>query len=179
MSNLEPGPSPEFLSWLVPARSQIQASLLRLFEVTRRKRNELSKPELLNESHIYRLLIGVGFSLWRAVFQAHKDLSISNNLEDAENFLQALVHDNAVVYSTEKNSWSFGYYLNNAKYRILDVLQRLPEPSKTENTPSAATIDRDSPPFPSSSYSQDTWNELHNVFDRLVKDLRRRLQIEQ
>jgi len=44
-----------------------------------------------------------------------------------DKFLKSLITDNAVVYQTDKNSreWSFRYYINNSRYRLLDIANDL------------------------------------------------------
>jgi hypothetical protein len=78
-------------------------------------------PVSLDDSRMWKLgwLLGVGFSLWRAVFQAGKALDRDVNFERGRIFLNEIIRNNAAVYYTELNSWSLGYYLNNARFRLL------------------------------------------------------------
>jgi hypothetical protein len=114
-----------FNEWLVPARNNIQRQLLRLQRV-------LGSPttagaEIPKSSHrdsipfLLDLMVGVGFSLWRAVFQAGQATDRHNHAERARIFLNEIIRNNAAVYSTELNSWSLSYYLGNARFRLLEL----------------------------------------------------------
>lgn len=158
-------PTAEFLNWLVPARADIQRSLLNLYNLA--QGNDLRAEQLAIESSIHRLLVGAGFSLWRAVFQAQTDLSIEDNVKASDDFLIKLVHHNSIQYSSEQNSWSFGYYLNNAKYRIIAIYDRMPEPYKTDLAPDIETIRRGTPRSAGTKYSRNTWDSIYAVFERM------------
>jgi hypothetical protein len=43
------------------------------------------------------------------------------NFERARVFLDEIIRNNAAVYSTELNSWSHSYYLNNARFRLVEA----------------------------------------------------------
>jgi hypothetical protein len=169
-------PTPDFLNWLVPARSRIQDSLRRLHQISLYY-DEHPEQSDSEQCAIYLLLLGAGFSLWRAVFQAHTDLSRGKNLEAAGEFLETLVHDNAVSYLTEKNSWSFGYYLNNAKFRLFDIHGRLTRPIDSQLETKLQAIGGDTPYRTTPIESQKTWDAIHEVFNQLVDDLRNQLGI--
>ena len=62
-----PSSAEEFPAWLVPARNNIQRQLLRL-------RRRLDQKQSPREAVALNWLEGVGFSLWRAVFQAGEGL---------------------------------------------------------------------------------------------------------
>jgi hypothetical protein len=87
------------------------------------------------------------------------------------------VHDNAVNYPTEKNSWSFGYYLNNAKYRRFDVHDRLGPPFKSELEPALRKIRGDTKQPSTPIESRAVWDEVHKVFDQMVEHLRSQLGV--
>jgi hypothetical protein len=40
-------------------------------------------------------------------------------MEGARELLDQIVRNNMAIYTTELNSWSLGYYLNNARFRIV------------------------------------------------------------
>jgi hypothetical protein len=112
------------------------------------------------------------------VFQAHTDLLINENLLAARNFFEALVHDNAIGYTTENNSWSFGYYLNNAIFRLRDVHTRLDESSlKSQVDAKLAALAADTKQPTSLNNSQNTWDDMHEMFYLMVKHLRGQLGI--
>jgi hypothetical protein len=120
--------------WLVAARNHIQTFMLHVF-----KEGELYKskyggdmkgwkaPQPAKEkADRWNLLLGATFSLWRAVFYAER-IDVQRNVSTlnthAEFFLRRLVEDNQIHYSDEKTfrSWSSGYYLNNAIYRLCEL----------------------------------------------------------
>ena len=64
-------------------------------------------------------MLGIGFSLWRAVF-----LIVTADSEKMDKagqaFLTTLIADNMIAYAQDKTSsaWTAGYYINNALYRL-------------------------------------------------------------
>lgn len=169
-------PEEDFLRWLVPARSRIQDALLRLYDLALYYEAHPNEAASKNCS-IYRLLLGAGFSLWRSVFQAHTDLSVGENVKRAKELLETVMRDNAVLYPTEKNSWSFGYYLNNAKYRLVDIHGWLEEPFKSDVEPKVQKIRRDAPQPTTAVQSRATWDAIFDVFDSIVEHLRKDLRV--
>ena len=105
----------QFAEWLVPSRSKIQDELLELRRAFQRRGDLVDSPE----ARVLALLVGVGFSLWRAVFIAEEGLDPDLNLVRARSFLDKVIFDNAIAFKDDKNSWSFGYYLNNSRYRLI------------------------------------------------------------
>jgi hypothetical protein len=130
----------EFVLWLVPARNNIQRQLLRLQTILGRpSTNPAELPRMSPRDsmpYLNGLMLGVGFSLWRAVFQAGHALERDLHLERGRIFLNEIIRNNAAVYSTELNSWSLGYYLENARFRLLTLRgflgnsEKLPEIDK-------------------------------------------------
>jgi hypothetical protein len=125
----EPMPTPEedgvpFNEWLVPARNNIQRQLLRLQNLigppAKPGREELKISPRDSVQILLDLLVGVGFSLWRAVFQAGQAADRHNKAERARIFLDEIIRNNAAVYTTELNSWSLSYYIGNARFRLLE-----------------------------------------------------------
>jgi hypothetical protein len=120
-----PRPSNErdFAAWLVPARNNIQREMLRLQPI-------IAVPPLATiPSWVLRsrrLVLGACFSLWRSVFQARYFYTVRKQDEaphvdvsaDGEKFLNEIIYNNAATYSTELNSWSLEYYVENAVYRL-------------------------------------------------------------
>jgi hypothetical protein len=114
----------DFPNWLVPARNNIQRQLLRLQSLLGRPSKDRDSPPPRipprdSTTWIMGWLLGVGFSLWRAVFQAGHALDRDINFERGRIFLNEIIRNNTAVYSTELNSWSLGYYLNNARFRLI------------------------------------------------------------
>ena len=74
------------------------------------------------------MLTGAAFSLWRAVFLAPQGPTgtedmIGNGIKFIGNgikFLDKVLRDNSISYGDEKKrrDWSFGYYLNSARFRL-------------------------------------------------------------
>jgi hypothetical protein len=123
----------EQFSWAIPRRAKSQELLLSLYRYLDRNRDLDQNPEA---RAVYGLLVGAGFSLWRAVFLAQpvRDWSGSPSiLAGAAELLEKLLENNAIAYGDEKRieEWSVGYYLNNAYYRIESAIQRLSGPTDT------------------------------------------------
>jgi hypothetical protein len=115
---------PAHLEWLVTRRSEIQADLLDIYKLTVSCRDEFSKNlAALGFSH---LMVGAGFSLWRAVFLGNVTLSQDIVAGKAEEFLLTLIEDNAIGYPQDRRmqEWTFGYYVNNAAFRIGEMSRR-------------------------------------------------------
>lgn len=111
----QPDKDGEFREWLVPARNNIQRQLLRL-------RRRLDGQNDGKVRVILNWLVGVGFSLWRAVFQVRAGLESTNAVLGAsKEFLDRIILDNAAMYQTELNTWSLGYYLGNARLRLVTI----------------------------------------------------------
>lgn len=108
----------EFQAWLVPARNNIQRQLLRL-------RKALDREHPPKVAVALNWLAGVGFSLWRGVFQAREGLEAANVVKASKTFLDKIILDNAAIYQTEMNTWSLGYYLGNARLRMVHLGVRL------------------------------------------------------
>jgi hypothetical protein len=115
----------DFAIWLVPARNNIQRQLLRLQLIVGRPSKAESLPLRSDAGWVAGWLLGVGFSLWRAVFQAGHALDRDHNFERGRIFLNEIIRNNAAAYSTELNSWSLGYYLNNARFRLIAAHGRI------------------------------------------------------
>lgn len=133
-------PTPEedgvsFNDWLVPARNNIQRELLRLQKLLREPTKVGEKiPQFSPRTSIpmyLDLLLGIGFSLWRAVFQAAQSTDRNEKIERARIFLNEIIRNNAAMYSTELNSWSFGYYILNARLRLVELQSCFVENERT------------------------------------------------
>lgn len=163
------------LEWLVPARSRIQDQLLRLHLVGEKH------PDVLGAGSanwsLAGWLLGASFSLWRAVFQAERGLDKKQNQIAAKTFLTKLIEDNAIMYSDEKNSWSYGYYVGNARFRIGRMFEELPLSERTpdvidivnRNTMPSGTVEND---------SQAAWNDAFDGVRVFIDILERRVSRE-
>lgn len=114
-----------YLQWLVPRRSNIQKLLLELHLFLQDHRDALDANSDLRS--IFGLLIGCAFSLWRAVFLADRARDWKSILDHAGGFLDTLLRDNTILFRDDKNPWSVGYYLNNGRYRLYRILEKMPD----------------------------------------------------
>jgi len=115
----------EDFGWLVDRRSRIQQLLLRLYEFLNENRADLATREL--QWPLFGLLVGAGFSLWRAAFLAEEERQRPDVLDHAEKFLERLLRDNAINYPQDRETrmWTVGYYLHNARFRLELILGKL------------------------------------------------------
>jgi hypothetical protein len=120
-------PQLDDLEWLVQSRSSNQNLALTLYKILKDYSPQLRNDfELTNAS---QGLVAAVFSLWRAVFLVH---DISDNvrvLDHAEEFLAAVIQDNAIGYQQDRRSsnWTCFYYINNARYRIESISAKFPK----------------------------------------------------
>jgi hypothetical protein len=107
-----------YMTWLVEARTHIQRMLLHLFNLTKLFPGIAKKHDDLI---FLDLAVGAAFSLWRAVFLGDTPRDLSSRLDALKKFLDKAIMDNAVLYPDEKanRAWVVGYYLTNAKLRVL------------------------------------------------------------
>lgn len=117
--------------WLVKRRCNIQEFLLVLHKRLLRSKRK-SKPR-----QILHLLLGVGFSLWRAAFLIHKHKKSQDDC--AIEFLKTLIEENAIAFRQDKDAsaWTVGYYLNDAYFRLQMAYQML----KSKNMKLGKTVD--------------------------------------
>lgn len=95
----------DFINFLVPKRSEIQEALRQLYFMSDDAKNSGTNS---TELEIHGLMVGVGFSLWRAVFTTHRPLDRASNLQSSKQFLSNLIATNAVGFPQEQNSWVYG-----------------------------------------------------------------------
>jgi hypothetical protein len=118
--------SQKHLAWFVKHRSQNQKASLALNALlsNHEKKIKSSTKYML----ITQTLIAINFSLWRSVFLADREDGADKRLQHAEDFLAKLIVDNAVGYPLERTAknWTFGYYLNNAVYRLKQLAEAYP-----------------------------------------------------
>lgn len=112
--------------WLVESRSKVQHVLLDIYTFLK-DNPELQQREF--ERSVFGLLIGAAFSLWRAVFLTSADRSWPSILEAAEDMLKLVLEDNAITFQQDKRTrnWMAGYYLNNARDRLVRVRSKFVE----------------------------------------------------
>jgi hypothetical protein len=117
----------DFIRFLVPKRSEVQDALKTLYFLSDKA---IDAGLMSTELEVHGLMVGVGFSLWRAVFTAHKPLTRKENLSSSKDFLANLIATNAVAFPAEQVSWAYGYYINNARLRLKQIVELLPEENK-------------------------------------------------
>lgn len=121
--------TPEHIDWLIKGRDRNQRNNAELLQLLKKHSSELDKrKELLGVAH---LLVGTCFSLWRAVFLGDDGVTVAgetppNIYQHAIEFLEKIIVDNAIGYPQDKGArlWTFGYYVNNACYRLLEIRRR-------------------------------------------------------
>jgi hypothetical protein len=108
----------EDLEWLVKNRSNCQDFLMDLHRTVQ------ADEKISLEQAVPGALLGIGFSLWRAVFLVVT--SVQGEMDAAgKKFLSTLIADNMIAYQQDQNSsaWTAGYYVNSALLR-LDLIYR-------------------------------------------------------
>ena len=117
--------NPDNFNWLVKARASNQEALLRLYRLAKGNSEKLQCDEMGRS--LFTLLIGAGFSLWRAAFLGDALREWTRIIGDATQLLERLIRDNAVAYPQDRETreWMAGYYLNNAQWRLLIAWRQL------------------------------------------------------
>lgn len=110
---------PDF-RWVVERRSRVQLALADLHDLIATPDRQARLLTDRDGSRAFGLLMGAGFSLWRAAFLSHGSRDRPEVLEHAQSFLAQLLADNAINYPQDRDTrnWSSGYYLNNARFRL-------------------------------------------------------------
>jgi hypothetical protein len=156
--------------WAIDARARSQRMMLALYKFGRARGYEVASghenPPDLNSS-VYGLLVSVSFSLWRAAFLTEmRPRTWPEALRDAQELLEDVIKSNAVPFTTEQHlqGWTGGYYLNNARLRLRDVLDRevVAQRVGREELEAVTAIElvRENP--------TETWNKLYEVAERVL-----------
>lgn len=122
-------PTPKHIDWLINGRDRNQRQNAELLKLLKDCKVTLKKnKELLGVAH---LLVGTSFSLWRAVFLGNIGVTVVGEppkeiYPHAIEFLQNIIVNNTIGYPQDRdaNHWTFGYYLNNACYRLIEIRKR-------------------------------------------------------
>jgi hypothetical protein len=106
------------LEWLVENRSRNQQSALEVYKIIERENKKLSRSR--RHRAFAHCLLGICFSLWRAVFLANLKQDKGALLKDATSFLRELIETNNISFQTDvrNKEWSFRYYVQNARDRL-------------------------------------------------------------
>lgn len=113
-------------TWLVQRRADIQLVLLDLHTLLKEQRSTIQGTE--PQRTTFLLLVGTAFSLWRAVFLVDCERDWPEIVENAEQFLESVVRDNAINYPQDRRAraWTAAYYLNNARHRLVRIQRKYP-----------------------------------------------------
>ena len=155
----------EFFEWLVPSRSKIQETLLKLYAICNANYKEGIKNERFDDLSIRLadVLVGMGFSLWRAVFLAGHEINLHSDLAKGLLILKRVIADNTIVYADDKNSWSFKFYLENVYLRhsdLYDIFDKEPNSQWIRDALEQITIRHHEAPNASPYY----WNFMYDLF---------------
>jgi hypothetical protein len=109
--------------------------------------------------------------LWRAIFLADTERSWTFVSQRIETFLQRVITDNTITYQDDKtnNSWTVGYYLGNAQFRIDQIILRLEsDPTLREKISEYCIHGLDLSPR-DHEYTLVEWQITHNILVRGFK----------
>ena len=104
------------LTWLVKHRCKIQDLTLELYQFDQ----SLTPERRKQYHHVFGLLVGVAFSLWRAVFLSVPTRAMEEVTQHATRLLRILIETNAIGFPQDQQTeqWMAGYYTNNAEFRL-------------------------------------------------------------
>ena len=113
------------LIWLTKNRIYIQIIMLNL-HLKMEKYSDIAP--LGDPSRVLQLMVGISFSLWRAVFLVSSDRNDLDCLNEAHYYLKMIIETNAIGFVQDKKlqQWSSGYYMNNANTRMNRVYEKVP-----------------------------------------------------
>lgn len=117
-----PKPDIPHLAWAIDQRAKIQHTLLSLYEFVR---NTMPHSDNYLDDLFLDHLVASAFSLWRAVFLAERARDKDSLRAAQEKFLATVISTNAITFSDDRanSAWTVGYYLENAKGRIISAQQ--------------------------------------------------------
>jgi hypothetical protein len=159
--------------WAIEARARSQRLMLTLYKFGLARGYDVpAGHESLADlsSSVYAMLVSVSFSLWRAAFLTEmRPRTWPEALRDAQELLETVLKSNAVPATTEHTlqGWTGGYYLNNIRLRLRDILDREMfvdrEGREDLEVVTAIELVRGNP--------TETWNRLCDVAERALKRL--------
>ena len=113
----------DFPEWLVPARNNIQRALLRIKELLAAFPQTTDADQTSLDEDLLNLMLGAAFSLWRTVFQAGHQYDQRTAVSGAREFVDEVVRDTAAIHAMELSAWLLGYYLSDARLRLVEVVK--------------------------------------------------------
>lgn len=115
-------PDIKHLTWAIDQRAKIQHTLLSLYEFVR---NTMPLNQDATHDLFVDHLVASAFSLWRAVFLTERERGTPSLREAQEKFLATVISTNTITFSDDRtnSAWSVGFYLENAKQRLLSAQQ--------------------------------------------------------
>jgi hypothetical protein len=157
-----PSESPE---WLVAARDKIGRELLRIRESLEALSQVEQSLQKSQDEERLNMLLGAAFSLWRTVSQAgHRDDEAG--LDAAREFVDDVVADSATIHGAELTPWLFGYYLSDARLRLLQMAELCKEWRLGGKFFKSYRLIAISPPQP--AFTPECWEQCLAVLQNLL-----------
>ena len=169
--------------WLVGARKDSQDLLLCLLDYQIQNKGALRRDP---SRSVFALLVGAAFSLWRAAFLSNAKRIWPKILNDANYLLDKVLKDNAITFQNELDmrEWTGGFYLNNAKYRLVEAsyMLKISKKSHADNNQVAfkqfEKLKQSGIENKSATESWDTLykasREMYNLLERPTRSRKRR-----
>lgn len=168
----------DHFKWLVDARRDNQALLLRLYRFGQ------SVPDLKDDKigrQLYAYLVGAGFSLWRAAFLSDSTREWADILQgdhSAVKLLEKVLRDNAINYPQDRDTrdWMGGYYLNSARLRLVRARQRLRDlVPRSSDLPRLRLLDQLDADGIEGRNATECWQILHDAAVETIDELEKAL----
>ena len=164
-------------AWLVESREKSQHFNLQLYEYLWDKDSVLEGHVIARS--IAAHLVGTAFSLWRAAFLCDGERDWKKILRHAKDFLGQIVENNAINYKQDHDTrnWSVGYYLNNARYRLFRIQQKIvqligeEEAQKLKHLP-RFSLSNTSQTNPDGRQIKEKWNEAFWAVEEALSTLK-------
>ncbi|WP_423414842.1 hypothetical protein RLW55_16770 [Hyphomicrobium sp. B1] len=162
--------------WLVKNRSEIQERMLKLYELHDFSDTE---DEVSTELWpVYGVLIGVVFSLWRAVFLIQTNRETKGEIEHGRDLLNSLIETNSVSFSTDLATldWMAGFYVANAALR-LGAIAEMPRLDDILESDTSGWLKANLSPFDldmmtfTSEHLSNQWTKALRGYDMIFRDL--------
>jgi hypothetical protein len=163
--------------WLIGSRSRIQASLLALHRMLPALEAQAAVEAAAAARSSFGLLVGAAFALWRAAFLEDISREWPDVLSGAKALLEKLLESNSILFGDERatKNWMGGYYINNARYRLIHLSEKIPPGSldadalaSLETLRQANWTERTTP--------QTAWDAAHALLATMIKVVRAQLE---